>query len=608
MRFNGFLAVFLGLCFPVSAGAIDLFEAHTVPLTRNYRTPSTAHLEDLTMPDCTASTSLIVTPATISGVDFTDAATPVYCFEPGDYTSFGQIHPDSSEGTASSRRWLMYYDAEDPQTGRQLLDSRRTHPYQRPPDKRAIVFQIRLNGTDAKYTRFWVITGLTLANKGTSNGIDEHNISLEGDDIIVDFVDAYNTWGDEDPGAQVPSLINVGYASRASVDWNTDGVGPSRWTIQRSTLHDAIKLDLGDTAGITVSTSDTAGVNYLDWKIIDNDIWDTGDGIQVVCCSGVGNESIEPGRVPNSLIHGNHIWFTGKWDAPCDYVQGEGMVRFGLSPSNKCSCAENALDMKSGGVFNNPLTLSMNLVSHTSPTTGQDGGDNCGSSGSQGAITTQGNQGAEYQRWVNNVVWSFSKGLTGTSVAHNVEWLYNIFGEIREVATCCNLIIQQVNDRTKVFGNVFSGAGASAPGNLGSISTVDGGEDWADYHCNVFVSDGAFVGSTQVPGPDLFSDYNYMYASNDNRGANGGVLSTERTDDDVNSMFVNDTSGHGMGDLCVMWKRWAFVNGETACISNVITTAASPHVGLCSAATRSSGQRGGGVSEIGHPGDNEITN
>lgn len=521
------------------------------------------NLQDVQIP---TACDVFVTPATIGGVNFDDSETSVYCFEPGDYKSHGIIELKSS-GTADNRRWILYHDPNSSQLGWQLLDSRRVHPYKLADADRVKIAQIKFFGDDTNYSSYWVVTGITFESEPVDGTKDSTAVLVQGDDNIFDYNDVFNNLADIDNKA--PALIDIG---DRNVSWQPANDGPARNYIQRNTVHNNMKLEAGDALGIRISGEDISTVDYPDNRILDNDIWDNGDGIQGTCCGG--SSTIEPGTVSGLLIESNHLWMSGKWDAPCDFVSGEGMGRLGSGKGNECSCSENAIDMKIGGTINNPAIVRNNVAFHFQATTTAGGGDSCGGSGNvPGGAWANDPIGHGYTLWVRNIAWETGSCFKGVDTSANIDFIFNTCAELATVVGDGPVeVVQYLVDKGRFHGNLVSGGNnylnngeTTEGGRLGTQEWSAGGYDTADIRCNKFVLDTNFKAS-KVSGPSIWSNYNTVIADDLQTAVSGtNVLNTDAVDD-VNSVATLGKTNHNLEDLCITYRRWA--PGVTDCIED----------------------------------------
>ncbi|MEP0366886.1 MAG: Ig-like domain-containing protein [Cyclobacteriaceae bacterium] len=160
------------------------------------------------------------------------------CFfvAPGDYTGLGEIEITTS-GTAENRRWLVYFDPENP-------SDVTTHPVDMPAEKRAEFERIGIEGS------FWVIDRLYgTATEGSKNP----TFVLNESNIIVNRV-----------------LCEGGGGGAGQVS-----IGDSEIVLQNSVLRNTQIIPNNDIHSIKLSEG-------VDVRIVNNEIYNfAGDGVQL---------------------------------------------------------------------------------------------------------------------------------------------------------------------------------------------------------------------------------------------------------------------------------------------------------------------------------------
>ena len=617
----------LGVLLSVPAYGIGIFTPDDDPTAvHNYTSPSIRYLKDLTIPACDviiSETGAGEGETAYDDVDFAGADN-VYCFTPGDYrgdvtdpADGNRLNLGNVSGTEGTRKWLLYHDPDASEEGWQLLDSRRVHPYQRAVDKRAVLWQLLLNGITGTYNRWWVISGLNFEWKAV-NGLSDYQIGIHGDDIIFDFYDVKNLWTPPevpvDPQMSHASMIIIGSSSSTILPttWEPDFEGPARITIQRNTLHDLLSGHANnDTVAVAYAAAYYNTVDYPDNVVVDNDIWDNNQAVQFVADAG-GQSSVEgPGHFSDNVVTGNHFWTTTDWDVPCDWVTEDDYTSPPFGTGN-CNCSEGGgLYAKSGGTIGKPLVISNNLGKHGRPLPDNEGiGDSCGGSGSNGQLMFTAAVLAEHIVYTRNIFWDQSYGYFGWA-GTNTELTFNRWGEwaydpgAPEHATRGmeqNLFGFQ-EDNGKIYGNLVSGASVDISPSKTKMGVMGpaSGDQWIDMQCNVFLAQVASLGY-QVKGDQLYSESNYVYTDidwGDAKESGTNVMETNRTDDDTLSVITLPASAANMSDYCVRWKRWAGAGGkpEVYCIPELKTTSDSPHANHCDEASDYFPYRGGGASD-----------
>lgn len=213
-----------------------------------------------------------------------------YLLTPGDYRTLGPLNLDNQPGNTAARpKTIRYYNPGVNDTA---------HPVKRPPiEGWARVSAIRFDGPS---TRNWLVRGLTVSHP-TDNSV----IRGGAGNITVDFC-----------------LIEKGgeYLFRIR--------GASDCTIQRCVIRDTIQTfnvngEPDDSTGIQIGRGED---DVLAIKILDNEIYNVGDGVQVT------DDRDDPTRPFEVLIQGNDIYLE-----PSRYID-----------ETNTTWDENAIDLKAG--------------------------------------------------------------------------------------------------------------------------------------------------------------------------------------------------------------------------------------------------------------------
>jgi hypothetical protein len=183
-----------------------------------------------------------------------------YLLAPGNYEAWGQLRiPTSLDPAGGRRRTIRYFN---PGVDDQY------HPVQR--SRHAWVESLRLEG---EHTQNWVVHGLTVFRPEY-----ECTIQNGAGNITIDFCLI------EHPRMRGVRVRNV-----------------SHCTIQRCVIRNSVNTsDTGDTTGIQVRQH--TAPEMVDINIIDNEIYNVGDGIQLTA------HGVEPLRPVEVLIEGNDIY------------------------------------------------------------------------------------------------------------------------------------------------------------------------------------------------------------------------------------------------------------------------------------------------------------
>jgi hypothetical protein len=446
-----------------------------------------------------------------------DSDKRVFCLEPGDYRSARHLELERS-GTATARRYLRY-NAPFP-APRAIAQA-----------NRAIVYGIYLNGAS-----WWVIEGLTIQPTGTQDhafmvGIlgGSRNV-LEGN--LID--------------ASLQS--NDGYQSGVLVREGWTGVAASRNTIQNNVIRGGNKSRLEvDYTGVDIRSSFTTA-SFNDYtKVLDNEIYDWGDGVQL----GASNTCDDPGWARGTIIDGNDIYVTAAKRVNCE----DGTP----DPNGECSCSENGIDVKSRAGTRVDLwtQITNNRLWGFRPTLRAV--KSCGGSGSRGQAINAGNSCAANVLVARNAITDSTAGI----VSEGGEWRIagNLLSEMR------NADADRGNQGIAI--HPISGTGSRVQ--LNTVVAVDNAyNDTAAYatgQCNAVLHDRALKGSSGPRGTGHVVRYNHLYESN----------SPNNMTSPTTEVFANDVDS-GNTELCFSRRRWT--GPQEVCIPFGHTTAASPHATL----------------------------
>jgi hypothetical protein len=447
----------------------------------------------LVVPSCDPSDPTVRLISTVADwQDVNNQAYRVFCVAPGDYRAAGQIDLEI-DGTPSAPRWIRYTEP--------------THPIAR--SAQAVVSGLAF---DADY---WIVQGLT--QRGGSiytefRSGSEYNVL---DRMLAE-------------GGQTTSQVRI----RPGAHNNTVQNSVLRNT-QREGDHDrGCVLLWGSNNGNPVVTNGT--------RIVNNEIYNCTDGI------GLHRDSATPSvDYGGTIIHNNDIYITNVL-----YSDGAG----NLNSAGEYACAENAIDIKAGGVAGNPVVVSGNRVWGFRQTD-----VNCGGTGSWGQAILS-TEGARYTLFYDNWIWDSGRGisLSDDSRFHSV--IDNVIYNIHSSADTASGFAEQdyalmiSSPDTEVYRNVVV-ASAYAWGRVAG--------DNNDYRCNVII-DG---GRVRSPGSGITADYNFYY--------NAEQLALPGTHDVVSTL----ASEANHADLFVEARRWT--GPVTVRIPNAAATSASPHAGAC---------------------------
>ncbi len=178
--------------------------------------------------------------------------------------------------------------------------------------------------------------------------------------------------------------------------------------------------------GFKIGTNDTS---FTDFKVLDNDVRDAGDGIQLI--QG-GSATTTNSGFPNCIIDGNRVWMDSDVYTNGDYDTN------GYNPAGNYQIAENAIDLKFGSQdIAKPMIVTNNImwgIRQGDPNVSGSSHD----SGDNAAITIH--YGCGNVLFDNNVMHDCPKGMsmsgantTNTLTAYNWTVSNNIFSSLSVV-------------------------------------------------------------------------------------------------------------------------------------------------------------------------------
>jgi hypothetical protein len=229
-----------------------------------------------------------------------NAAKLDYLLKPGDYRGWGTLALVNRAGhTATRPKTVRYYNPG--------VDER-LHPVQR--SNAALVDAFWFEGPD---TRNWLVQGLTLTSPTTNPHISggARNVTVDG--CLIEYGRIYS--------------LRIRHASHC--------------TIQRCVIREAINQagneGKGDSSGIQIGS---INADVLAIKILDNEIYNVGDGIQLT------PYKYNPTRKVEVVIEGNDIYLEES-----RYIEGTEMT-----------WDENAIDIKAGSPRPKSTTVRKNRL------------------------------------------------------------------------------------------------------------------------------------------------------------------------------------------------------------------------------------------------------
>ena len=202
--------------------------------------------------------------------------------EPGDYRPWGVLRFDNQPGHEDDRpRTMRYYNPQD----------HAVHPVKRRNAARVDSLQFAKEGT-----RNWFVQGLTIRNPSANPGVNEHASNLTVDFCLIEDFGEY------------------GFRMR-----NTDNC-----TVQRCVIRDSRQFEVGESTGVQVRGN--RADHILGIQILDNEIYNVGDGIQITA------NDPDPWIPIEVLIEGNDVY----------------LERSRYICDTNTSLDENAIDIKAG--------------------------------------------------------------------------------------------------------------------------------------------------------------------------------------------------------------------------------------------------------------------
>jgi hypothetical protein len=474
---------------------------------------SSQHLEVVPDP---GPCDVVITPANQAATLplLNDADKRVFCVDAGDYRAAGHVELRSS-GSPSARRYLRF-----------------NAPFPVPPaigqTSRAIFQGLLLNEAS-----FWVIEGIAVQPSGLQTYAYLVAI-LGGARNVLD-------------GNLFDASLQVNYTRQNGVVVAATGAGvPStRNSIQHNVIRGGNRTRLPiDYTGVSITSEPIAGA-FNDYnKVLDNEIYDWGDGIQLSAPS----DCSDPARPRGTIIDGNDIYVTDAKRARCS----DGAY----DPTGECACAENGIDVKtSAGVRSDRWTrITRNRLWGFRPTVRE--APSCGGSGSRGQAITAGNACASHVFVAGNVILDSTIGI----LAEGGEWRIagNLLSEIRTH--------DAANGNLGIAIYPLSGAGSLVQFN--TVVGVDNAyqDTAADVaaQCNAVIHDRALNGASGPRGAGHVVRDNHLYES----GSPNNLV------DPTTAVFA--TAAESLDrQLCFLRRRWTAP--EEVCVPLGRTTAASPH-------------------------------
>jgi hypothetical protein len=302
----------------------------------------------------------------------------------------------------------------------------------------------------------------------------------------------------------------------------------------------------GDFGGVMIIWGDVASEDNDFNKVVDNEIYDWGDGIAV---AGHTNDCSEPGTQSGTVIDGNDVYLTAAKRIDCASGASD--------PDGQCACAENGIDLKSKG---GPEAWLWTQVTHNRvwgfrPTSAT---ANCGGSGANGQAIDAGNICPEHVLVANNVILDSTQGVT----AAGSSWIIagNLLHDIRIAGP------GGIASTLAIFPSAYA---TDVKIEFNTVVDVDRAYDDlsanTDTRCNAVINDhhtdNMITG--EVRGVNHSTTHNFLYAA-----PAGNFQGT------TNESFASAAES-GNSEYCFWRKRWTAP--ERVCIPLANTTASSTH-------------------------------
>jgi hypothetical protein len=447
---------------------------------------------DVVVDDANAATTL---------AELNDPDKRVFCVEPGDYRSAGLLRLTAS-GTEASPRFLRFH-----------ADDGVANALERP--ERAVFHALKILGS------WWVIQGLTIQPRDP----DESSwfVAIQGGDrnlIEGNLVDGSEH---DNQGAETGIIVTAALANPASYN-----------VIQDNVVSNGNRNRLAvDYMGIRISAGDEPGADNDYNRVLDNEVYDWGDGIGL---AGHVPDCNFPGVPHGTVIDGNDVYITGNKRIDC--------ATGAPDPDGDCACAENGIDIKPDPGPDPALwtRVTNNRLWGFRPTREP---SICGGSGSNGQAITAGNSCPRHVLAAGNIVLDAKTGIKPGSewiVAGNL--FHDVEGAIRPQGSASGLEIE--------FNTI-----------TGVDNAYDDVSSDTDTRCNVVVDNLALAGDAGPRGTNQVTEYNFLYHS-----------PPANFEGPTNEMFTMAKASRN-APFCFLRKRWT--TPEWLCIPFGWTTGASPH-------------------------------
>jgi hypothetical protein len=442
-----------------------------------------------------------------------DADKRVFCVDPGDYRAARHVEIRAS-GTASARRYLRF-----------------NAPFPAPPAieqaSRAIFHGLLLDGAS-----WWVIEGITIQPTGPQD--------------LAYLVAIFGGTRNVLEGNLLDASLQSNMTRQNGVVLAATGSGkPSTWnSIQNNVIHGGNKNRLPiDYTGVNVPSETVVGAFNDHNKIVDNEIFDWGDGVQI----GMDAACADVARPRGTLIDGNDVYVTASKRVRCS----DGAP----DPNGECSCSENGIDVKSpGGSRSDRWTqVTNNRLWGFRPTLRDV--PSCGGSGARGQAINAGNACASNVFVAGNRITDSTIGVLSEGGVWRIAG--NLISEIRSADTAHG------NQARAIYPLTSTGTLVQFNTVVAVDNTYQDTADDVTAQCNAVIHDRGVLGASGIRGSNHVVRYNTLYES-----------SSPNLDSPTNQELATDEESQNR-ELCFDRKRWTAP--EEVCIPFGRTTAASPH-------------------------------
>jgi hypothetical protein len=460
----------------------------------------------------------------------------VFCVDPGDYRAARHVEIRAS-GTASARRYLRF-----------------NAPFPAPPaieqTSRAIFHGLLFDGAS-----WWVIEGITIQPTALQD------LAY----LVAIFGGTRNVLEGNLLDASLQS--NITRQSGVILRATASGTPSTRNSVQNNVIRGGNKNRLPiDYTGVNVPSETVVGA-FNDYnKVLDNEIYDWGDGVQV----SMDGACTDVARPRGTIIDGNDVYITPSKRVRCS----DGAP----DPNGECSCSENGIDVKSPGSSRSDrwTQVTNNRLWGFRPTLRDV--PSCGGSGARGQAINAGNACASYVFVAGNTITDSTMGVLSEG------GIWRIAGNL----------ISEIRSADAVHGNqaraIYPLDSAGTLVQFNTVVAVDNAyQDTGDNvtaQCNAVIHDRGVLGASGIRGSNHVARYNYLYES-----------SSPNLDSPTNEEFATDAESQN-GEYCFLRKRWTV--SEEVCIPFGRTTAASPHAAYPAECSTAIGAEFG-IPELTHP-------